>query len=82
MMQDKSKKLLPEIVHQKHMQKQPVKAAIRNMWAKQTSAMQISNPWNSKERLRRGTKRKTITQPLLYLILKNNDPKIINLLSK
>ena len=43
MMQDKSKKLLSEIVHQKHMQKQPVKAAIRNMWAKQTSAMQISN---------------------------------------
>ena len=28
MMQDKSKKLLSEIVHQKHMQKQPVKAAI------------------------------------------------------
>ena len=82
MMQDISKKLLSGIAPQKHMQKQPAKAAIRNMWPKQTSAMQISNLWNSKGRLRRGTKRKTIKQPLLYLILKNNYPKIINLLSK
>ena len=55
----------------KHMQKQPVKASSRNIWAKKTSTIRINNPQNNIEHLRIETKRKAIKQPLLYLILKN-----------
>ena len=55
----------------KHMQKQPFKTASRNIWAKQTPKIQISNPSNNKEHIRKETKRKIIKQLLLYEIIKN-----------
>ena len=53
------------------MQKQPVKTANRNILAKQTPTIRIRNPGNNKEQIQKETKRKTIKQLLLYLILNN-----------
>ena len=53
------------------MQKQPVKAANRKIWARQTPMIRTNNPRNNKDHLRKKTKRKTIKRLSSYMILKN-----------